>query len=994
MLLFIFIGGFFYNNAEAIQGTFVIKNDTTGGDCVSIGIWDFNSKICTLTSDISAYWLINAIQILDNDIILDGNNHIIVSYYSTNGVYISGKSGITVKNLHINNAGVGIRIEGVTNSNFVNNSFSYNIIGVYSFNSSNNKFLNNISNSSNHEELLIHGSHYNLISENNLNGNVGISLPWSDGNQIVNNVINSKYLGIYSVDSERNAIKSNVISGSSGFGIYMNRSSYNEILLNTISNSNIGLQIVYGGYGQSWLNKIYNNNFINNPTQAVVERPNENFTLFNLPFPDGGNYWDNFSSCNDLNNDNICDSPYIFTGGQDNLPWTKQDGWKLPQNQPPKILNLNQYKSDSQTLISEGQTTAEDNVVFKATPNDVDNDQVKLQIELKEYNQPFDGQNLLESGFVSSGSETTITRDGLTDGQYHWQARAVDDKGNASDWQEFGIAGNVDFTVHTVPLYTQVVSQYPYRLPKDEWADLNYANGGIGKYSCAKTENATIKKCGCAITSMVMLGRYYNINFGIDGTNVDPGSINYWLTSNKGYLTSYSDINGSLIWGKAMEYLGNIENGVKKTHLTLDFYNASSTADGAIINNYLDSAKPAIAYSGRFGHYFVIDNKLAATYGIKDPAWYNTKTLNDSDNPTQYVRGYGNKFDKANLFSYLPVSKQISAAMYFYLASPAEYLITDPQGRRLGTDPITDVSYNEIPDASYSSDGPIVSSDAPLDQNSLHQVKTLYISNPLDGNYDVKVIGTGTGSYTVIFVIYDNNGNSKTENLYGNTLPNLSADYNLNFTAADSQNVILKPKDTEPPIISHTLINKEYVLNSASIVFDFSAQDVETGVFKTEATINSQPISSGYVLNFDKIGAYEIMVTSTDFVGNVATATINYSVAYNFGGFLPPVKADGSGIYKLGRTLPVKFQLKDAKGNFISTAVAKLYVAKIKNGVVGIDEISFSSSNADNNNQFRYDNTNNQYIYNLSTNNFFIGSWRLKIILDDEKSYIVDILIK
>ena len=106
------------------------------------------------------------------------------------------------------------------------------------------------------------------------------------------------------------------------------------------------------------------------------------------------------------------------------------------------------------------------------------------------------------------------------------------------------------------------------------------------------------------------------------------------------------------------------------------------------------------------------------------------------------------------------------------------------------------------------------------------------------------------------------------------------------------------------------------------------------------------------------------------------------------------IKFDGVGVYKLGRTIPVKFRLTDVSDNFISNAVAKLYVAKIKNGVVGIDEIPFSSSNADNNNQFRYDNTDNQYIYNLDTNLMSQGFWQLKIILDDNISYSVSILIK
>ncbi|MEK7521058.1 MAG: hypothetical protein AAB560_03195, partial [Patescibacteria group bacterium] len=430
-----------------------------------------------------------------------------------------------------------------------------------------------------------------------------------------------------------------------------------------------------------------------------------------------------------------------------------------PTNQPPTFSNLNQYKSDGIILIPENNITTEDNVIFKATVSDSDNDKVKLQIELKEYNQPFNGLNLIESGFVSSTSETIITRTGLIDGQYYWRARAVDDKGNASNWQEFGTAGNVDFEVKLVPLYTQVMSDFPSRTVTDRWARLDY---GIGYYSnCLTKKNlndpndsimySNIGRCGCAITSMVMVGRYYDINIGTDGTNADPANINTWLTTNKGYTK-----DGGLYWGKAIEYLGFIENGVKKVRLSLDHHNATSTL--TVVDNYITSAKPAIAYSSKFGHYFVVDDKLQNTYTIKDPRWYNTKKLNDSENFANEVRGYNNYFDTANLFSYLETPKKLTASIYLYLASPAELLIVDPLGRKLGKDPIANTVYNEIPDGSYTQEGPIITSDTSLDPNQIHKTKVIYIPTPVEGNYDIRVIGTDTGIYEISTLIYDNQG--------------------------------------------------------------------------------------------------------------------------------------------------------------------------------------------------------------------------------------------
>jgi hypothetical protein len=74
---------------------------------------------------------------------------------------------------------------------------------------------------------------------------------------------------------------------------------------------------------------------------------------------------------------------------------------------------------------------------------------VKLEIELRETGEAFTGTATPEtiSELVASGSQVIITRYGLVSGDYHWQARAVDEHGLASEWVEFGTGGNTDFEV-------------------------------------------------------------------------------------------------------------------------------------------------------------------------------------------------------------------------------------------------------------------------------------------------------------------------------------------------------------------------------------------------------------------------------------------------------------------------------------------------------------------------------------------------------------------
>jgi hypothetical protein len=92
--------------------------------------------------------------------------------------------------------------------------------------------------------------------------------------------------------------------------------------------------------------------------------------------------------------------------------------------------------------------------------------------------------------------------------------------------------------------------------------------------------------------------------------------------------------------------------------------------------------------------------------------------------------------------------------------------------------------------------------------------------------------------------------------------------------------------------------------------------------------------------------------------------------------------------------VPVKFQLKDYYGNYITNAVASISYAKISNGVAGTDVEATSTSAATTGSFFRYDTTSNQYIFNLSTKGLSSGTYRLTIKLNDGTSYLVQISLK
>ena len=65
----------------------------------------------------------------------------------------------------------------------------------------------------------------------------------------------------------------------------------------------------------------------------------------------------------------------------------------------------------------------------------------------------------------------------------------------------------------------------------------------------------------------------------------------------------------------------------------------------------------------------------------------------------------------------------------------------------MGKDPIEKKEIDEVPNGRYYTEG------------LLCKTKNIEILVPLEGDYTIKVIGTGTGLYTLTYYIYDKFGN-------------------------------------------------------------------------------------------------------------------------------------------------------------------------------------------------------------------------------------------
>ena len=130
-------------------------------------------------------------------------------------------------------------------------------------------------------------------------------------------------------------------------------------------------------------------------------------------------------------------------------------------------------------------------------------------------------------------------------------------------------------------------------------------------------------------------------------------------------------------------------------------------------------------------------------------------------------------------------------------------------------------------------------------------------------------------------------------------------------------------------------------------------------------------------------------------IWKVALLPNQLGIIYDFGGFLPPVSLGKP--FKMSSTIPIKVQLTDVQGVFITDALPSiLLVELLSDGTPTGDVIPGDSSGAANDDSiFRYDPDSNQYIFNLTTKDLTApATYRITVALGDGTTQQVNIGLK
>lgn len=309
---------------------------------------------------------------------------------------------------------------------------------------------------------------------------------------------------------------------------------------------------------------------------------------------------------------------------------------------------------------------------------------------------------------------------------------------------------------------------------------------GPSEYDSAKSLgflNTTMDRWGCAVTSAAMVLNYHGMNKLLDGTPLDPGSLNTWLENNKGYVTGYgrdgpySYLDWPVISDLTKQLYAAGLSTIKLEHKRTNSENV--LRDDLTLS---DRKFPDILWvknASTSGHFVVATGVLNNSYAINDPEW------NVTD-----LSSFGNNFMQID--RYVPANSDLSYIVA--VVNPhVDILLTDSNGNKAGKydhDGISE-NFSDIPDATYSYEEPIGNPNGSGIIEKLGTgVNVLLLPQPDSQKYKLTVSSSEKNDYTINIVTFREDGKFEVNKYVGTVDANSDNNVEVDYSKIDTSSII------------------------------------------------------------------------------------------------------------------------------------------------------------------------------------------------------------
>jgi len=395
-------------------GTVYIRADGSV-DPSSAPISTVDNVTYTLTGNIYDFIVVER-----DNIVLDGAGYTVQGTGNGTGIYLSGRSNVTVKNTTVTEFNYGIylhnssgcTISGNTannnsggftggiylnyssgctiSNNTANNNIGVYIAGIYLAYSSGCTVSDNTANNNMYFGIFLYPYCDNCtVSGNNANNDnrAGIYLVHSSGCTVSDNTANNDYYygesGIRFFNCVNCTVSGNSVKNATYAGIYLTDSSGCTVSGNTANNNRYGIHLY-----NSFSNNFYHNNFISNTQNAYSYN---SINTWDDGYPSGGNYWSNYTGVDNycgpyqnwMGSDGIGDTPYVIdANNRDNYPlmapWPPNGTWTAPHNARAVYPGLGWHINITVFLQNQGNETETFNVTAYYDSQTIGNQTVEV----------------------------------------------------------------------------------------------------------------------------------------------------------------------------------------------------------------------------------------------------------------------------------------------------------------------------------------------------------------------------------------------------------------------------------------------------------------------------------------------------------------------------------------------------------------------------------------------------------------------------------------